>query len=282
MIFIFFLCIRHEQDITDQCIQPIPNPDTVFIILSCKEAFHLPLSFEFRFHVIDTGCLGRTEKCLFHIIGMRAEYLSEKGFMNIGHQIFLPEGKAVTFDFFLTHRDGGNELSQQSMHGMHRDFPNTEETKNMVNPVCIEVFRHFLKTLHPPTITILFHNVPVVGRKSPILSVYREVVGRGARLSVEVEVMRFCPCFHTIAADTDRNISFECDTVFAGIFRSGYQLQVQMKLNIKIECDMRIIYRFRLTHLLYILSIINSMSGPFAEIRRLEGVAQITENRIRL
>ena len=213
---------------------------------------------------------------------MRAEYLSEKGFMNIGHQIFLPEGKAVTFDFFLTHRDGGNELSQQSMHGMHRDFPNTEETKNMVNPVCIEVFRHFLKTLHPPTITILFHNVPVVGRKSPILSVYREVVGRGTRLSVEVEVMRFGPCFHTIAADTDRNISFECDTVFAGIFRSGYQLQVQMKLNIKIECDMRIIYRFRLTHLLYILSIINSMSGPFAEIRRLEGVAQITENRIRL
>ena len=139
-----------------------------------------------------------------------------------------------------------------------------------------------METLHPPAVAILFHDVPVVRGESPVLSVHGEIIGRGTCLPVEIEVIRFGPCFHTVTADADRDIPFEYDTVFAGVFRSGYQLQVQVKLDIIIECDMRVIYRFRPAHLLYILCIINGMSGPFTEIRCLKGIAQIAENSVRL
>ena len=45
---------------------------------------------------------------------------------------------------------------------------------------------------------------------------------------------------------------------------------------------MRVIHRFRPAHLLYILCMINGMSGPFTEIRCLKGIAQIAENSVRL
>ena len=79
-------------------------------------------------------------------------------------------------------------------------------TEDMIDPVSIEVFRHFLKTLHPPAVSVFFHDIPVVCGESPVLPVDREIIGRSTRLSVEIEVMGFCPGFHAVAADTNRNI----------------------------------------------------------------------------
>ena len=63
--------------------------------------------------------------------------------------------------------------------------------------------RHFPETFHPPAVIILFHHLPVVSGEAPVLPVYREVIGGAPALSVQVEVVRLCPCFHTVAADAD-------------------------------------------------------------------------------
>ena len=158
---------------------------------------------------------------------MRAEHLSEEVFMDIGfrEEIFA-ECHSVAFYFFARHWQGGNKLAQQSVYGMHRDFPNAEETQDVVDTVGIEVFRHLAETLHPPGITVFFHYVPVVSREAPVLTVHGEVIGWCARLSVQVEVVGFCPRFYAVAADADRNVTFQYYTIGSCVFRCSQQLQV--------------------------------------------------------
>ena len=178
---------------------------------------------------------------------MRAEHLSEEVFMDIGfrEEIFA-ECHSVAFYFFARHRQGGNKLAQQSVYGMHRDFPNAEETQDVVDTVGIEVFRHLAETLHPPGITVFLHYVPVVSREAPVLTVHGEVIGWCARLSVQVEVVGFCPRFYAVAADADRNVTFQYYTIGSCVFRCSQQLQVQVELDEEVDGDMRIVGRFRL------------------------------------
>ena len=111
----------------------------------------------------------------------------------------------------------------------------------MVNAVGIEVFRHFAEAFHPPRIAVLFHDIPVVGGEPPVLSVYGEIIGRCAGLSVQVEIVGLCPCFYTVAADADGYVTFQHNTIGACMFGSGKQLQMQVELDIKVDGYMRII-----------------------------------------
>ena len=103
------------------------------------------------------------------------------------------------------------------MYRMRWDFPDTEETKNMVYAVSCEILCHFAETLLPPLVVVLFHYLPIIGGKAPVLSVHGECVGWCACLTVHVEIIRLNPCLHAVAADADRDITFKDNTFFAGI-----------------------------------------------------------------
>ena len=110
--------------------------------------------------------------------------------MDIRKQIFVTECKTETLNFFpgeglyslisnvLFVPDKKEEGKYHPRIGVQRDFifrslSEVEKNAFNVDPVSIEVFRHFLETSHPPAVTVLFHDIPVVGRESPVLSVYR-------------------------------------------------------------------------------------------------------------
>ena len=116
----------------------------------------------------------------------------------------------------------------------------------MIDAIGVEVFRHFAETFHPPGITVFLHDIPVVSGESPVLSVYGEVIGRSAGLSVQVEIVGFCPCLYAVAADADGDVAFQYHTVGACVFGGGKQLQVQVELDVIVDGDMRIIGRLRL------------------------------------
>ena len=63
----------------------------------------------------------------------------------------------------------------------------------MVNSVCIEIAGHHLQAALPPSVAVLGHRLPVVGREAPVLSFGGEVIWRGTNLHVKVEQigMRF-------------------------------------------------------------------------------------------
>ena len=95
---------------------------------------------------------------------MRTEDLSEEVLMDIGFQeeVFA-ECQPVAFYLLARHGQGGDELSQQPVYGVHRYLPNAEEAEDVVDAVGIEVFCHFVETFHPPGITVFFHDIPVIG-----------------------------------------------------------------------------------------------------------------------
>ena len=213
---------------------------------------------------------------------MGAEHLFKKVLVDIGFQeeVFA-EGQSVTFYLLARHAQGRNKLPQQAVHGMHRYLPDTEETKDMVYAISIEVFRHFTEAFHPPCITVFLHYIPIIGRESPVLSVHREIIGRRTGLTVQVEVMRLFPCLHTVAADADGNIAFQHHPIGTRMFGGSKQLQVQIKLYIIIDSDVRIVGSFRPAQCLYLCSIISAITRPLTEVRSLVSIAQITENSIR-
>ena len=187
--------------------------------------------------------------------------------MDIRPQELFTERESVTFYLFTAHGKGGYKLSQQSMHGIHRDFPDAEESQNVVDAVGVKVFSHLLETFHPPFITVVLHHIPVIGGETPVLPVDREIIGWSTGLSVEVEIIRFCPGFYTVATDTDGDVPLQHYSMLAGISGGFEQLQVKIELDIEVDGDMGIVRRVGAAQFFNLLSIVLRVLGPFAEVR---------------
>src|ERR1700737_1380605 len=84
------------------------------------------------------------------------------------------------------HRNGWSKMPQDAFHDVHRNTPYPEKTKDMVDPEAIKIIAHLCKTTLPPLISIFAHLLPVIGRKTPVLPLYREIVRRRARLQVHM------------------------------------------------------------------------------------------------
>ena len=67
------------------------------------------------------------------------------------------------------------------------DFPDSEESKNMIDSEGIEIFAHFPQALFPPPITILGHLIPIICREPPILAISGESIWRRSCLGIEIE-----------------------------------------------------------------------------------------------
>ena len=102
----------------------------------------------------------------------------------------------------------------------------------MVDAISIEVLCHLAETANPPRAAVFEHSIPVVGGKSPVLSVSRECIGWSTGLSVQVKVLRLYPSLYAIATDTDRDITLQYHTLLASIGMGGTHLLVEVELYI--------------------------------------------------
>jgi len=163
MVFMRFFVIGHKKHVTNKRVQTVAHPNAVGIRFSGKERFHLSLRVKLFAHAVHLPRVGWLNEVLLHIICLLAKHLLQEVFVNIRGEIELfAERQAVALNLLARHGQGRDELSQQSVHGVHRNLPDTEETQNMIYAVSVEVFRHFSETFHPPAVIILFHHLPVV------------------------------------------------------------------------------------------------------------------------
>ena len=139
---------------------------------------------------------------------------------------------AVGLDFLTAQAEGRRELSHETRLLGHRDLPDTEEAKDMVDAVGVEVFGHLAETTYPPAATVGKHRIPVVGGEAPVLAVGGEGIRRCTSLSVQVEVLRLYPSLDTIAADADGNVAFQDDLVLTGIGMGGTHLLIEVELDV--------------------------------------------------
>ena len=238
--------VADEEHIAHQSIQTVSYPHIVHAVFTFEDGLNLALRVVFRFQGEDVVVFV-VEVFLHHLVGMDAEHTvyDPTGNERSGEQ-FLLEVQAIAFNFLSRHSERRGELSEQSVNTGGRYSPYTEETEHVVNAVGIKVFRHVLESSYPPFTSVIYHPLPVVGRESPVLSVYGESVRWSARLRVEVEVLRLMPYVTSVAVHSDRNVALENHTTRHGILMSRTHLSVEHKLHIIVERHVGIFLRFRI------------------------------------
>ena len=155
--------------------------------------------------------------------------------MRIRHKQLRIRIEATTTEFVGGVRERRVEMSQQSRFDSHRNLPDAEKSKNMINPERVEILTHLSEPCFPPGVAILGHLFPVVGRKTPVLAIGSESVRRCPGLRVKVEQMRKLPGVHTRAADSDRKVALDGHALRVGIFNSLLQLSVKAELDVAVE-----------------------------------------------
>ena len=235
MELVGILMVAHKEHVADQGIEPIAQVAVFLRCLVGKGCFHLALGVKLWAHTV-AAVLAGFKIGVFHTLCLVAEQAFEHpvGDEGLGEQFFL-EMKAIGFDFLACQTEGRRELSQQSVNGIYRNLPYPEESKHMVDAVGVKIFRHVGEAAHPPLAVVLEHLVPVVGGKSPVLSVDREVVWWCSCLSVEVEVARLLPHVASMAVHADGDVALEHHALGAGIVVGLLHLAAQHILHEVVE-----------------------------------------------
>ena len=101
-------------------------------------------------------------------------------------------------------------MAQDAEDGVDGHLPDTEESQDMVDTEGVEILRHPLQSLMPPSYEL---RVPIVGGEAPVLTIWRERIGRSTRLSVEVEKRRMGLGLHAVEIDADGDIAFSDDAI---------------------------------------------------------------------
>ena len=224
------LVVAYEEHVADQGVETVANPYVRVRGLARKSLLHLALCVIRRTHLVTVAPYV-LHVLLPHLVCMLAEDAVEHpvGNERLREQFLLPV-QSVPFYLFTAHAESRRKLSEQSVNRADRNFPDAEEAEYVVDAVGIEILCHVPEAVDPPLAAVLDHFVPVVSRKSPVLSVYGEVIGRSTCLAVEVEVARFRPYVTAVAVHADGDVAFQDDLVCLCVLVDGLQLAAQHEL----------------------------------------------------
>ena len=152
------------------------------------------------------------------------------------------------------------EITDQTMNSIHRNFPYTEEAKNMVDTEGIEILRHLRQTGLPPCEAVLCHSLPVVCREAPVLTEGRECIRRCTCLRIHMEKLRIEPCVHAGTADADRKVSLEDHALFMSVAAYLRELKIKMILDETPEIYILLVL---VTERFHLLCVILGIALPF-------------------
>ena len=100
----------------------------------------------------------------------------------------------------------------------------------MVDTIGVEIFGHLLETVFPPGITVQLHHLPIIGRKAPILTIWRESIRRSTGLGVEIEERWMGLGLYAIEIHANGDIAFQDNAFGTGVISSRLQLEMKMIL----------------------------------------------------
>ena len=216
--------ITNEEDIANQSIETITEPDILLIGSTFKQSFHLALAIHLRLHLVAL-VIQAVEIFLLHLVSTLMEHAVQNPVSNERTcESILLEIKAIRTNLICRHSQCRSKLTQQSVNRIYRNLPDTEETEYVIDTVSIKVQRHVLEAANPPLATILQHFMPVVSRESPVLAICREIIRWSTRLSIEIEVLRLHPHITAITVYTNRNITLQDNTLRHGMLMSRLHL----------------------------------------------------------
>ena len=128
------------------------------------------------------------------------------------------------FKFMRANGKRRHESTHDAFDCIHRDRPDPEKSKDMIDPESIEITTHLSESTLPPIKPVLLHPWPLIRRESPVLAFNREIIRRRTRLHIEVEECRLHPCLDPMPVHANGNISLQDDAMTVGYIMCMTQL----------------------------------------------------------
>ena len=169
-------------------------------------------------------------------------------------------------------RERGIKDTEQTVKGIHRNLPYTEESEHMVDTVSVEILRHLAETRFPPCEAVFAHLLPVVGREAPVLTEHGEIIRRRTRLAIHVKQARVNPRVGGVARYTDRYVALERHAMLTGITVNLAHLLVKMILDIVHIIDIVLMFLYESGNLVGIVN------GIFAPLSKFGSAVKVTEH----
>ena len=137
---------------------------------------NLELRIKLRTEPIDILVVGKEELTFGHV-GVVTKHIAHE----ISSDIWLHEAVTIAVDTHIPkilHSvwQCRYEMSAEPPYSRLGHLPNTEETEDMVDSVCIEIILHLGETTSPPKETIFCHFVPVIRGEAPVLTGDGEII----------------------------------------------------------------------------------------------------------
>ena len=134
-------------------------------------------------------------------------------------------------------RNRRNEIAEDAFDRVRRAAPDAEKSKNVVNAERVEIISHLREPLLPPRETVGGHARPVVSREAPVLALRGEGIRRRAGLQVHVKQLRLLPRIRAVPIHANGEVALQNESGGMHMRRRAPELQMQMILNEKVECD---------------------------------------------
>ena len=233
------LLITHEKNLTMEIEQAIENIIDIALALQCSTVLrveevllYLALGVKVLREVVDIAVVGE-EEVLLHKLGIIAKDFAEE----VSTEVRTSEAVLIELHTHVPKvleriRHSRREVSAKSPNIRLAHLPDTEEAKDMVDTIGIEVIRHLSETELPPVVVVLRHDIPVVGWEAPVLATCIEVIGWCTRRSREVEELWVGGSIHRIRRDTDRDIALDSHSYGVRIIHSIAELLVGVELEV--------------------------------------------------
>ena len=83
MVHVFLARVFNEEDIGNEAVEPVANPDAVFVGLPVEVLLHQSLRAVFGFQVVEPVSL-RQEEMLAHVLGMNTKDTLHDTIVDVG------------------------------------------------------------------------------------------------------------------------------------------------------------------------------------------------------
>ena len=166
MILAFFARIFNEENFVGQTHKSVTYTGIFFVLRQSGETFgDLALAVIFRLECIATAPLA-VKICPYSFLFVRAKEVVQEivHYVGTGVKVLINPEVVVVAHFVDRERKCRIEITEKAMDSIQRNLPYAEESKYMIDSVCIEIFRHLAESRFPPYKTVLAHFLPVVCR----------------------------------------------------------------------------------------------------------------------
>ena len=190
------------------------------------------------------------------------------------------ERNATPADLIDVHRHRWIKPSHDALNLFVGHLPDPEKPENVIDAVSIKISAQLLEARTPPCVTITAHDLPVVSRKSPVLSLHRKGIRRCPSLRVHLEQMRRRPRVHGLTINPDRQIPLQREPFGMQVRNRIRKLAIKLVLQPDVIGNLRPLGMRSDRESIDFFRIKYRPLAPMRKVRRAIVVALHAENRI--